>query len=61
MYYARFNDRMLWIHEAASGAPWFTIGINDNMLDYDVNGNTLVINYSNYVEVYDLNSRSRIR
>lgn len=62
MYYATVKGSQIYIHDAASGAPHFTISVRDNMTNYMVNGNILTIAYNDgAVEVYDLKNRSRIR
>lgn len=62
MYYATIQGSTIYIHEAATGAPHFTVGIRGTLSSYNVNGNTFTVCYNDgRVEVYDLKNRSRIR
>ena len=62
MYYANVQGTYLYVYEAKTGAPHFTIGIRDTLTSFNVNGNTLTVCYNNgQVEVYDLPSRARLR
>jgi hypothetical protein len=62
MYYVNLQRDSLWIHESATGAPHFTIPLYGQLTFHNTNGNTLTMCYSNgTVEVWDMESRSRIR
>lgn len=62
MYYATVNGSTIYIHEADTGAPHFTIPVYGTLTSYNTNGNVLTICYNDgRVEVYDLKSRSRLR
>jgi hypothetical protein len=62
MYYANIQGSTIYIHDARTGEPYFTIGVRGALTSYNVNGNTLTVCYNDgRVEVYDLKSRSRLR
>jgi hypothetical protein len=64
MYYITDRGNELVIHEAASGAPHFTVWINHDgkAISYNLSGTTLSVSYSNgMTEVFDVHNRNRIR
>lgn len=62
MYYATVQGSTIYIHDAKTGSPHFTIGVNGSLTSCNVNGNTLSVCYNDgRVEIYDLRNRSRIR
>ena len=64
MYYITDRGNELVIHEAASGAPHFTVYTNKygKAINYNLSGTTLSVSYSNNItEVYDVHNRNRIR
>jgi hypothetical protein len=62
LYYATLDGQTFTIHETASGGPILTIGVQSVLQSHMVNGSTFTICYEGgAVEVYDLNTRSRIR
>jgi len=63
MWSAQQQGNQLRVFNAETGAPYFTIQINGNLLSgFFINGNTLSINYSTGItEIWNLANRSKIR
>jgi WD40 repeat protein len=62
MYYATVKDSTIYIYNAETGAPHFTIPVQGTLTSYNANGNTLSVCYNDgRVEFYNLEKRSRIR
>ena len=62
MYYIEDRGYELSIHEARTGAPYFQVYFNGELEDYNLSNNILSLSYvDGNIEVYDLETRSRIR
>ena len=62
MYYIKKDADRISIHEIDGGQFHFSINLWDSIDNYNLSGNTLSVSYSNgRVEVYDVESRHRIR
>jgi hypothetical protein len=62
MYYATVQGSTLYIYNAETGEPHFTISVTGTLTSYNVNGNTLSVCYNDgRTEFYNLEKRTRIR